>query len=129
MDISETWWGMNEKYRTVPEYMWNDEIINDLIRGAAQSPFRGDIPPEFSFLETSWIRFYRLGLSSQEKCADPAVLPINEFELAFNQFGVKVPGTPYRFRCERALFNRVELADGSETATLPEDWKDEVVPW
>lgn len=47
----------------------------------------------------------------------------NKLTMAFANEGVRIPGTPYRLRMSTAPDRKVvEMADGSETATLPDNW-------
>lgn len=91
---------------------WTRELM---VREAQRTHFVAPIPDDLAFLRggLATLGFDNLDLPPQEQ---------NELLLAFVGRGVRVPGTPYRLR-NWGLRSFVELADGGEDATLPEDWR------
>lgn len=87
-----------------------------MIREAQRTRFPGHLPAGFEFLRQPFVDlgFDRLGLA-------PAHL--DAVRRAFVGTGVRVPGTGFRLRCVRPVLSVVEPADGSETATLPDRWR------
>lgn len=81
--------------------------------------FIGFLPLALAFLQGRFVDlgFENLGLSSQEH---------RKLMLAFGGTGVSIPGTPFRMRFVYP-HAEIESAEGSESATLPEWWKEGVL--
>jgi hypothetical protein len=105
---------------------WLDslQVLDAFSRGlcvqeAMLTSFVAPIPVELAFLGEglAHLGFDHLDLSPQEQ---------DEMLLAFVGRGVRVPGTAFRLRSwgVRAF---VEAADGSEEATLPNEWRQAVL--
>lgn len=103
----KTW---RETLKDLPPWC-RGECINE----AMLTHFVAPIPAELAFLNGGLadLAFDNLDLASQEQ---------NKMLLAFVGRGVKVPGTAYRLR-SWGIRSFVEAADGTEEATLPENWK------
>lgn len=96
---------------------FDDETVESLVREQTRTCFVGELPPDFAFFTSCVVvlAFEHLGLSEEEE---------RELFWAFATTGVVVPGTHWRLRCLAPLRSVVELADGSEKATLPSYWKE-----
>jgi hypothetical protein len=90
-----------------------------VIREAPRTRFVGDLPPGFEFLKGAFINlgYENLGLPPAE---------VDALNKAILGTGLAVAGTQFRFRTERGFHTIIESADGSETASLPADWKQAV---
>lgn len=99
---------------------FDGEILEALIREQPRTGFHFDVPPDLAFLKGGFVDlgFQYLGLPKDEEWA---------LFLAFSDGGVAVPGTHWRLRNYSPLFSVVELADGTEAATLPWHWKEGVL--
>jgi len=91
-----------------------------LITEAQRTRFTGDVPGVFEFLGGGFVDlgFENLGLPAKE---------LDAVRLAFVGTGVMVPGTGYRLRHLRPGYSVVEPVDGSEAATLPDQWTEAVL--
>jgi hypothetical protein len=91
-----------------------------LVTEAQRTQFPGDLPVGFEFLRGSFVDlgFENLGLPEEE---------LDAVRLAFVGCGLAVPGTGCRLRHLRPGYSVVEPMDGSEAATLPDQWKDFIV--
>jgi hypothetical protein len=90
-----------------------------VIREAPRTRFVGDLPPGFEFLKGAFtnLGYENLGLPPAE---------VDALNKAILGTGLAVAGTQFRFRTERGFHTIIESADGSETASLPADWKQAV---
>lgn len=90
-------------------------IVDWLLEWAPRTHFVGPFPPGLEFLRGAWadLGFEHLGLSPDD---------LRRLRRAYSGWGVLVPGTSYRLRCERSMRSRIEEADGREIVTLPSHW-------
>lgn len=90
-------------------------IVDWLLEWAPRTHFVGPFPPGLEFLRGAWadLGFEHLGLSPDD---------LHRLRRAYSGWGVLVPGTSYRLRCERSMRSRIEEADGREIVTLPPHW-------
>jgi len=116
------------KDRSVTSRTWLESIQqfdpytqDMLLREAQRTAFWGNLPEELAFLGPG--AFVDLGY-------DGLGLPKVQYKQllrSFSHTGVLVPGTPYRLRHARCLRSVVEVAGGSERATLPAHWRQAVM--
>jgi hypothetical protein len=136
MDISETYWGrlpqdlkddpeigpsIHEQCSRVNRFFGSPtpQDVADFEQHPTDGQPIGKLPEGFEFLKgTCDLGFQDLGLPPDQ---------LRDVRAAFLRCGVRVPGTPYRLRLDRVFWSYVELADGSETATLQEHWREAVV--
>jgi hypothetical protein len=136
MDISETYWGrlpldisgdpeigpsIHEQCSRCNRFFGppTPQEVSDFWKQPTGVQPIGKLPEGFEFLEgTTDLGFEDLGLPPDQ---------VREIQAAFLRGGVRVPGTPYRLRLERVFWSFVELADGEETAILPDHWREAVV--
>jgi hypothetical protein len=111
------------KFKTWLEAVNNQEhdqwTKDKLIQEAPHTRFGGSLPPELSFLSGSFVDlgFENLGLSAEKQ---------RTLYLAFSGTGLSVPGTHLKLRHPAPGQSGVEVADGSEIAFLPKNWKQAV---
>src|SRR5260221_188810 len=97
-----------------------DPSVHDfMLQATAYTFFRGELPPDFAFLGRILLNlgFEHLDLEAKD---------YNDLLRAFASTGVVVPNTEFRLRFVYP-HSVVELADGTEQATLPKWWKEGVL--
>lgn len=112
----------NRRWLPLIQEQFDGEILEALIREQPRTGFHFEVPPDLAFLKDGFVDlgFQYLGLDEDEEWT---------LFLAFSDGGVAVPGTHWRLRNYSPLFALVEVADGTEAATLPWHWKEGVVIW
>ena len=92
-------------------------MSESVLSEAPHTHFVGGFPPGFEFLKGA---FVDLGF---ENLGRELYVALSKAILGH---GVKVPNTTYRIRTAQGGQTLVEPADGTETASLPLDWKQAV---
>jgi hypothetical protein len=100
---------------TIESGPFNEWTKEQMIKEMPHTHFGGSLPGEFDFLSGAFVDmgFENFGDDEMTRTCT----------LAFGRTGVIVPGTRYRLRHGGPGQAAVEPVDGTETASLPQNWK------